>query len=1178
MTPPISAWLRRFERAVSQAITPQFSPTVSTAESDLARLWSETQSLAEASGRGTPEDGEIRRNLDQLLSRYQGLDNGTQIRLRPMAVLAWAQRRLLDGDTDGVLHYLRAQQRQTPELGEVEPIHTLENRLNQRQQLIAGQFISQIAHLAVQIDIENRLPHTRWWNRSQTESRLQHWAQSYQASVQSGENALAAFERLKPEFLRISDSLGQVLNEEGLWSRIGAIATQNSIAGMEMQLMDLASRWSHSHPALAGNLYQSLRNSTFSREAQEAQARLGGEASRFLRNLTPWTAESNQAFAMNLLTVGAFIGAGWIGAGVRGIAGRSLASLLGAERAATVGGRFLIGSGQWLAGTVTSAALLPVLTHGGEPFATGTYFREFGHNLLFSGFLGLSEAWTHAVRNVMVRGIASYASAVGGMAAFDLWTQPALRNESPLELAAYFVAQDALGRAGHRIGEQGRELAHRTILDETWQNRTQERLAHWWNSSSGNDPELSTRLAPVAMGLAVYALDRFAELHLLDGIEAFLPMIGMAGRRRSSLNLFRDYIRSLQSGEDNQALVLDQLRNVLEDTTPTLTRRDLQSLTDALRPLTEHEDLKVCRKSLDIVVLLLTSPERIQPAFTAEWREMLQNALRSDDPDLREVAIKASLIISNEGNAELIESGAISILELKTAASLHLEFLRENPEEYEIELFDVFTNMTRIGLLGVREFEAIDSVLEARKELLSNLYHFDEYMMREFQFPPFHEGRQPVASFIVDNFLRIMRGRPLNDGEGGEISTVEEMVSSLLENRSLDPSLRIRIIHQALETAFSSRNLLEICEFVTHLPEYFRWANAQQLVHIFRDLDTRLQASRERFDLAENFQDFFHSTSTAIADSVIENASATQLYALNQALVELPGHWHRNFALALHERLTDNNPATRSLNGDFRLAAWWTLVHLSNPADQSRHLETLVNLIVAWGVVSPERLPPLALSLFGKVASFRVIRRISSLIFGQLEDPQSLLDTMVLGLGEARQSRNRLELEERRVALQAFLDPWNNLENLDHALIQWGTVLEGTPSETFRIGLREALDVWLRGEEQEDGSSRTLIFHSLRNDAEQLRLRASRLLDLINASATDPVEQRDLLEQFLAAYLPQDLQAWNDWTRRDPRQPLSEDEALFEEIHSVLTSLRQRLPIDDRFHTIVEFLQSAPQR
>jgi len=498
---PSSDPLLRFVDRYVEAFVASSEATASASE-EIARLWEPLLVVGENPS-ATPVL--FREKVEPFLAYYRTLNPALQTYYRPLALLAWANLRLLEGDPDGVLSFLQSQQREHSELAQVQPISTISAQLQQRRRILAAQHIYHLGRAVVMIDMEERFALTRFLDRSGIENRFNAWAQHFQQEVEGGEETLAAFERLKSEFIGISDQIGPIMNREHLWENVGYIATQQDVAQMDSRVFEIATRWRQPLPYAATSLYQSLIGSSYNQEAREAQARLGGEVRRFLRNLTPWTAESNRAFARNLFTVGSFAVGGWVSKKVGGFVAARLGALL-LPRVMSVGSLFAANAAirgtSWAAGTLTSATTLPFLSHGGDPIVQGTYGQEFSHNLMFLGFLNGAGLWTNILSNPASRAVTGWLTAVGGMAVYDLSTNPEMRNEHPLELAGYFFAQDALGRAGHALGEHTPNLVRDTLFNEAWQNRVGASLEELTQRVSTQ--ESSRRWATVAAGVLAY--------------------------------------------------------------------------------------------------------------------------------------------------------------------------------------------------------------------------------------------------------------------------------------------------------------------------------------------------------------------------------------------------------------------------------------------------------------------------------------------------------------------------------------------------------------------------------------------------------------------------------------------------------------------------------------------------
>jgi len=279
---------------------------------------------------------------------------------------------------------------------------------------------------------------------------LQSWAQNYRRLVEEGMPPLEAFERMK-FWVRDLEHVGQVMNEENLWSVVGEIGSMNIASiprpeeRMAFTMLHVADRLRDHHEGEAAqHLYSVLENSPARDSVRERLSHLdgdlrSGEIRRFLRSFTPWTAERSGDFYGTLITVGTMAASGGIG----GLAGRFIAR----EAASALAGRIV--------SVATQAGLQPLMSQGLDPIADGTYFTQVSHNAVLMGGLGLGHAAAERIGGGLFTNLGI---SVSGMTAFDLVTDPRNFDVSPHLLIANSLGNDLIGRASG-VAQRGLEVA-----------------------------------------------------------------------------------------------------------------------------------------------------------------------------------------------------------------------------------------------------------------------------------------------------------------------------------------------------------------------------------------------------------------------------------------------------------------------------------------------------------------------------------------------------------------------------------------------------------------------------------------------------------------------------------------------------------------------------------------------
>jgi len=800
----ISALFRSFNLdlaspALRHFVGPIFGSSSETSEDpELLRLWSEAQerlrNLPQGGQEALPETtrAPVRQSLEQLVARYR--HSPSQARHRAMGVLASAQLLLLDGHSDGLLASLREQQSRYPELRACSPIQELVAQLEQNQQRVAGHHIFRIAQSAVLLDLGERLPHTRWWNRSDIEARFNAWSQHYQAAIESGEGALAAFERLKSEFVAISPQIGPLMNRENLWESVGYIATRDFIGDMHLRIFDIAAHFRAAQPEISRYYYQGLLGTDQETEARFQMRLLPSGAEQFLLNLTPWTASSNRAFLMNAATVASFAAAGWIGIGVRGAISahltKSLVPLAASEfglfgyGAATLG----VQGASWLGGTVVSAAVLPVLTEGGDPIVQGTYGRAFSHGFTQMSLLHLGGMWTRLLSSPVAQGLASWGTAVAGMGAFELVTNPEMRRENLLTLLAYCVAQDGLARAGHGIGERSRSFAHRTIFDEAWQNQVGSRLEGFFQQQVvpyARQHRAALSASAVTFGLYLAAKNAIPDLHVM--LEALIPVLGMAtrGEGQNQYSLAEITEGLSQSNEERLKNAIENLQDptIMERTIdPENASRILESLERHL----ESPELEIAEGSVSAIANLLRNPH-LSRDHVQSLKRLLQSALGSEDPDIRMTALSEATVTFCGIN--LFDRLIFSARDLRQPIRDFLGDLRENPDDFGMEHAEIIQHLAARGLLQTSDFPMLARLRGMRSNL--TVPEFLRLGFQELSFPA-REG-QSLAQLFQGNLSRILLAR------AGTLSTEGlHFVYGLLRNESIETTTRLDIAQRAM--------------------------------------------------------------------------------------------------------------------------------------------------------------------------------------------------------------------------------------------------------------------------------------------------------------------------------------------------------------------------------------------
>lgn len=254
----------------------------------------------------------------------------------------------------------------------------------------------------------------------------------------------------------------EYLHQHELMPRIEALLRPETTAlQADQTVLDVAygARIRTESFAAARYLYLSLSDSRhFGAHAREVLASLDGEErSHRMANsvvgvletvipLAPVLADSNRTVLKNLSMIMGFRTAGAIGSGFRELAMPVIRGLTRSQTLRNAAG-FLVSAG-------ANAASMPLLNGGLSPLRNGTYVREFAHNFALQTFLG-------PVGSVFRTPIAGRLAAVGGMAAFDVLTDPTSRQISPWLLLANAAANDLQGRAGHFEGRE--DLNPRTI-------------------------------------------------------------------------------------------------------------------------------------------------------------------------------------------------------------------------------------------------------------------------------------------------------------------------------------------------------------------------------------------------------------------------------------------------------------------------------------------------------------------------------------------------------------------------------------------------------------------------------------------------------------------------------------------------------------------------------------------
>ncbi|MFO1520327.1 MAG: hypothetical protein U1F57_11810 [bacterium] len=392
---------------------------------------------------------------DRLLRviRFVGnIDPFLRPKFQGYATVAEAQAHLLGGDLDAARATLVGGNRSDPQVASM--LSAVERDYSVRQ----AERIIQVVSAAAMIG-QKRIGGFENWAAGDSRGSLmrgvQSWAREYRNQVAEGSSALVAFERMK-FWIRDMDPLGPVMNEEHLWEVVGELGsidvsrTPRPEERMNAILLHASDRVRDRHEGEAASyLYGILsegiayrdtareRLSHFDRDMRESEIR------RFLRSLTPWTAERPEDFYGTLWTIGTMAVAG----GVAGVAGRFVAAQAGSALAGQI------------ASIATQSFIQPILSQGLNSVADGTYFGEVLHNAALMGGLGLG----HAAAARIGGGIfAEMSVSVTGMTAFDLITDA--RNQEvglPL-LLANSVGNDLIGRASG-IVQRRIETAHRAV-------------------------------------------------------------------------------------------------------------------------------------------------------------------------------------------------------------------------------------------------------------------------------------------------------------------------------------------------------------------------------------------------------------------------------------------------------------------------------------------------------------------------------------------------------------------------------------------------------------------------------------------------------------------------------------------------------------------------------------------
>lgn len=380
------------------------------------------------------------------------------------SLIARAQSHLAGGDLDTARSVLRDGNPEDPRIATF--LSAVERSYAVRQ----SERIIQVVSAAAIVAQKRVGGFDNWANDGRPRARimegLQGWAREYRSLVENGMPALEAFERTKYWVMDL-DHVGHVMNEEGLWNVVGEIGAMDvpnvnrPDERMNAILLHMGDRLRDRHEGeAASHVYGILENAVSYREsARERLQTLDGdlregEIRRFLRGLTPWTAERPEDFYGTLITVGTMAITGGVGAAAgRMVAAEAGSALLG--RVAAIGFQSFTQPGLNASANGIYNDGLSGLMRGLDPVADGTYMTQVEHNAVLMGGLGAGHFAATRLGGGLLMNLGI---SVAGMTTFDLITDPRNREVSAGLLIANSLGNDLIGRASG-VAQRGVEAA-----------------------------------------------------------------------------------------------------------------------------------------------------------------------------------------------------------------------------------------------------------------------------------------------------------------------------------------------------------------------------------------------------------------------------------------------------------------------------------------------------------------------------------------------------------------------------------------------------------------------------------------------------------------------------------------------------------------------------------------------